>query len=98
MRLHLSSSVKSDITEIPRYIAQDSPHHAVKVVRLLRQGMRQAADHPKLFRIRTELAPDARQNVVGSYVILFRIVDDFVRIERIVHGSRELPGLLQGEQ
>jgi toxin ParE1/3/4 len=32
--------------------------------------------------------------VVGRYVILFRILDDAVRIERVVYGGRDLPSLL----
>ena len=32
---------------------------------------------------------------MGRYVIFFRIVHDTVRIERILHGSRNLPVVLR---
>lgn len=30
---------------------------------------------------------------VGNYAILFRIVESLVRIERVVYGGRNLPGV-----
>ena len=35
--------------------------------------------------------------IMGRYVILFRIADELVRIERVVYGGRDLLALLQGE-
>lgn len=29
----------------------------------------------------------------GSYIILFRVADDAVRIERVVYGGRDLRGI-----
>ena len=40
------------------------------------------------------MADDARLAVVGRYVILFRIIERCVRIERVVFGGRDLPALL----
>jgi plasmid stabilization system protein ParE len=34
---------------------------------------------------------------MGRYVILYRIVDDAVRVERVVHGARDLPALLDDD-
>jgi plasmid stabilization system protein ParE len=31
---------------------------------------------------------------VGNYAILFRVVDDSVRIERVTYGNRDLPSIL----
>jgi hypothetical protein len=36
--------------------------------------------------------------IVGRYAILFRIVDDIVRIERVVYGGRALLALFQPEE
>jgi hypothetical protein len=32
---------------------------------------------------------------VGNYAILFRIIGDVVRIERVTYGNRDLPGVLE---
>jgi toxin ParE1/3/4 len=65
------------------------------MIRLLRLRMREIARHPELYRIRPEFAPDARVATLGQYVILFRIRQNAVRIERVVHGSRDLLPLLR---
>ena len=98
MRWRLSPYVPGDIEEIVDYIARDSPRHAASVVRLLRKSLAEIAREPLLYRVRTELGPDVRLASVGSYCILFRIHNGLVRIERIVHGSRDLPGLLEGDR
>ncbi|HTV05282.1 MAG TPA: type II toxin-antitoxin system RelE/ParE family toxin [Acidobacteriaceae bacterium] len=94
MRLRLSPYVPRDLEEIAAYIALDSPRHALKTVRLLRAAFAEIAKQPKLYRLRPELAPDARIARVGRYLILFRIHKGTVRIERVVHGGRDLERIL----
>jgi plasmid stabilization system protein ParE len=94
MRLRLSPHVPGDLEEIAEYIAIDSPRQALRVLRLLRAKMKEIAKQPRLYRLRPEIGADARLVAVGNYVILFRIRRDTVRIERVVHGGRELLPLL----
>jgi hypothetical protein len=35
---------------------------------------------------------------IGSYAILFRVTNDVIRIERVVYGGRDLPGLFLYDQ
>jgi toxin ParE1/3/4 len=98
MRLRFSSYVKYDLAEIADYIAEDSPAQALRIIRLLREGMEDAARQPELYRLRPELDVNARMVPVGSYVILFRMFEDYVRIERVVHGSRDLFNLVMGDR
>jgi toxin ParE1/3/4 len=99
MRLRFSPFVKYDLAEIAEYIAQDSPRHAVNWIRVLRSRFVEIAKQPLLYRLRPELGVDARLAPVGHYVILFRVRQDTVRIERVVHGSRDLlPTLEEIEQ
>jgi plasmid stabilization system protein ParE len=95
MRLRLSLLVPDDLEEIADYIAKDSPRHALRVLRLLRAKMKEIAKRPELYRLRPELGVDARLATLGQYVILFRIRRSAVRIERVVHGSRDLIPLLE---
>jgi plasmid stabilization system protein ParE len=95
MRLRLSPSVPGDLEEVAEYIAQDSPRHAVRMLRLLRARMKEIARNPKIYRLRPEIGAEARLATVGNYVILFRIRQNTVRIERVVHGSRDLLPLLE---
>jgi plasmid stabilization system protein ParE len=95
MRLRLSPLVPGDLEEIADYIAQDSPRHALRTLRLLRARMKEIAKRPELYRLRPELGADARLAPVGQYVILFRIRRNAARIERVVHGSRDLFPILR---
>lgn len=95
MRLRLSPHIPGDLEEIADYIAQDSPRQASRVLRLLRARIKEIAKQPQLYRLRPELGPDARLASLGQYVILFRIRQDVVRIERVVHGGRDLLPVLE---
>jgi toxin ParE1/3/4 len=50
---------------------------------------------PLLYQLRPEIGEGARLAVVGRYVILFHIVGEVVRIERVIFGGRDLPTLFQ---
>lgn len=90
MRLRLSALVPGDLEEIADYIARDNPREAARFLRQLRARMREIAKRPQLYRLRPELGEDARLAIEGNYVILFRICGGLVRIERVLHGSRNL--------
>jgi len=89
MRLRLSPLVPADLEEIAEYIAQDSPRHAARMLRLIRARMKEIARQPRVYRLRPELGAEARLAAVGNYVILFRIRGNSVRIERVVQGNRD---------
>jgi plasmid stabilization system protein ParE len=95
MRLRLSLLVPDDLNEIAEYIALDSPRHAARLLRSLRAKFKQIANQPQLYPLRPEIGPDARLASVGNYVILFRIRGNTVRIERVLHGGRDLLPLLE---
>ena len=94
MRLRLSPQVPGALEEIAEFIAADSPRHALRTLRLLRAKMKEIARQPDVYRLRPEIGTDARLATVGNYVILFRMRRDFVRIERVLHGGRELGPLM----
>lgn len=94
MHVEFSALAESDLEAIADYIALDNPRRAVSFVREIRGQCRVLGEHPLLYRPRPEIGPDARLVAVGRYVILFRLLDEVVRIERVVHGSRDLLQLL----
>lgn len=94
MRLRISPHVPPDLEEIADYIAQDSPRHALRTLRAIRARIHEISKQPELYRLRPELGVDARLASVGQYVILFRIRQNGVRVERVVHGNRDLLPML----
>lgn len=95
MRVQLSPFVGPDLEEIGDYIAQDNPERAVSFIREIRAKFAAIGQAPQLYRLRPEIAEDARVATVGRYVILFRIAGETVRIERVAYGGRLLDELFR---
>ena len=91
MLVELSSFIESELEAIADYIAQDNPIRAVSFIREIREELRLVGQNPLLYQLRPEIGEDARLAVVGRYVILFQIVGEVVRIERVIFGGRDLP-------
>ena len=90
MRIEFSSFIERDLDVIADYIAQDNPTRAVSFIAEIRAKLHEVASRPLLYRLRPEIGSDARMALAGRYVILFHIVGDVVRIERVVYGGRNL--------
>ena len=90
MRLELSPFVGGDLEDIAALIALDNPRRAVSFIRELRAKFLELKKHPVIYRLRPDIGEDARAGNVGNYAILFRVLGDVVRIERIVFGGRDL--------
>ena len=95
MRLEFSRWVEGDLESIADYIAEDSPERADNVISEIERKIARIAEQPLIYQLRLEIGENARLAVVGRYVILFRLMGEVVRIERVVYGGRDLPSLLQ---
>ena len=95
-RLVLSPRAAADLEEIADYISRDNPTRAASFVAELETKCRAVAETPELYPARTDLAAGLRMAVHGRYLILYRDLTDenAVRIERVVHGARDLPRLV----
>lgn len=95
-RVVYSPVAVTDLEEIGDFIARDNPRRAQRFVAELMQKCRLVAASPRTYELRDDLAPDLRIAVHHRYIIAFREIPDeqAVRIERILHGARHLPGLL----
>jgi toxin ParE1/3/4 len=93
MRVQFSLDIEGDLDAIADYIAVDSPRRAVTFIQEINAEFRRIGNGPLLYQLRPEIGPDARLAVVGRYVILFRIEDEAVYVERVVYGGRDLPSL-----
>ncbi len=52
------------------------------------------SEFPHIGRHRDDLRPGLRSFAIGSYVILYRVEKSGVRILHVIHGSRDIPALL----
>jgi toxin ParE1/3/4 len=94
----LSPLAKQDLIGIGDYIAQDSRAGARRFVGKLQEQCRRIGCAPLAYASREDLAPALRMAPLGNYVVFFRVLDRVVRIERVLHASRDLPVIFAGEK
>jgi plasmid stabilization system protein ParE len=82
---------RSDIADIRKYIARDSPPAAKKVVAAIEQAADGLVDFPYAFRMIPEFqGPDRRETFVYEYRLMYRVEPDRIVVLRVVHGRRLL--------
>ena len=89
-RVRLSQRAIADLDEIGDYIARDNPDRAATFVDELEDACRRIADGPQAYPLRSDLAPDVRMAVHTNYLIFFRVLPNEIRVERVLHGARDL--------
>lgn len=94
MRVRLSRRAENDLVEIIDFIALDNPERAFEFEDELIARARKIGQSPMAYVERPELREALRSCAHGAYVIFFTVDDQGVRIERILHGSRDLGPLL----
>ena len=94
MQLEFSRFIEGDLDDIADYIAQDNPIRAVSFIKDIRTKFRDIQRTPLIYQLRPDIGDAARMAIIGNYAILFRVMGDVVRIERVTYGSRDLAGVL----
>ena len=90
MRLVFAPLALADLEEIGDFIALDSPPRALSFVQELRAQCRKILDNPLAFPARENVAPGLRILPHGQYLIFYRPMGSIVRVERILHGARDV--------
>ena len=84
-----------DVDDIWLHIASDDPVAATRLIERMAAGVARLADFPESGRARPEIGVGARSVPIGNYLVLYRVNGDFVDIVRMIHGAREIAGLLE---
>jgi plasmid stabilization system protein ParE len=96
MQLKFSRFIESDLEDIAGFIAQDNPRRAVTFIKEIRSKFSEIQKNPLAYQLRPDIGDEARMTTIGNYVILFRIIGDIIRIERVTYGNRDLPNIPLG--
>jgi len=88
-RYEVSDPADGDIFEIGLYVGARNIRAAEKTIREFERTFERLAEFPGIGRPRDELKPGIRSITIGKYVVLYREIDDGVRILRLFHGSRD---------
>lgn len=94
-RVTFSPKSRQDLLEIGDFIARDSRENARRFVTKLSEHCGRIGRAPLSYPSRPDILPGIRISPLGRYVIFFTVDDDVVRIERVLHGARNLPTLLR---
>ncbi len=92
MRVEFSSVAKADLLEIAIYIAQDNPKRARSFVDELEAKCKALGGAPGIGTARPEIGEGLRAMTHGHYLIFYRALEQHVRIERVMHGARDIGG------
>lgn len=92
-----SPKSRQDLLDIGDYIAKDSRANARHFVAKLIEQCKKIGRAPLGYVSSEELAPGLRMAALDRHVIFFRVLDGVVRIERVLHGARNLPVVLGSE-
>ena len=93
-----SPKSRQDLLDIGDYIAKDSRANARGFVGKLMEQCKRIGNAPLGYAGREDLAPGLRMAALGRHVVFFRVIDGTVRIERVLHGARNLPAILESDQ
>lgn len=91
MRVVFSPAAEQDLEEIGDYIALDNPIRAVTFIREIREHCRLLANTPKGAPLWPEIGDNVRMVLHGRYLILYALVNETLRIERVLHAARSRP-------
>ena len=94
----VSPLAQADLDEIWDYVARDSPAAADRLVAAFQEKFLLLAKQPLLGQTREELRPGIRSFVVGKYVVYYQLVDDRIRVVRVLHGSRDIGALFSDSE
>lgn len=97
MSFRLTLEAEADLVGISNEIGRDNPERAVSYIDELLDRTAQAADNPKLYRLRPEWGATVRCARHGSYLMLFEIDDGGVVVLRYLHARRNIAQIMSGE-
>lgn len=90
VEVRFSPAAESDLEMIAAFIARDDPQRGLAFVRELQERTAILSEHPEAGPARDVVRPGLRALTYGRYVIFYSINRSAVRIERVLHGARDV--------
>lgn len=92
MKVGFSPVAQADLLDIALYIAQDNPTRALSFVDELEAKCMSLGQAAGIGTARPELGDGIRMLPHGFYLIFYRDHLGSIRIERVMHGARDIGG------
>jgi toxin ParE1/3/4 len=88
----LSAEADNDLLNIYEYTTENfGEDQAVKYLLGLEQLFHTICRQPHLGRTRNEIRKGLRSNSYLSHIVFYRIIEERIRIVRVLHASRDIP-------
>ena len=97
MMVIIAPRAEADIEAIADHVSESSPAAALRTARELRARCEGLNRFPERGRAREDVRAGLRSIIHGNYVILYRVLPDHVRIERVAHGARDLADMFDDD-
>jgi toxin ParE1/3/4 len=88
--VRFSPKAESDLEQIGDYIVRDSPRRAVSFIDELRETCARIGHAPEAFQLQPTIGATIRRAVHRRYSVFYTVHPREVRIERILHGARDV--------
>jgi toxin ParE1/3/4 len=98
MPLHFAPKAVRDIQDIGDYIGAENPAAAARLIDALEARCARIEDAPRAGVRRPELKTGLRSIAFQRYVIFYTLQEDVVRIERVLHGARDIEALFAEDE
>lgn len=93
MIVHLSADSTQDFRDIWQYVAEDSPRAADRLLDRLNAAAQRLGAFPLMGVAREDLAPGLRALRVDNFIVFYRLRDDDLVVERILHARLDATGV-----
>lgn len=92
---YLSEQADADLETIFEYTVQEfSVDQAITYLTELDDLFNALCINPEMGKSRPEIKSGLRSIPKGQHVVFYRILDDHIRIIRVLHGNRDIPNFL----
>ena len=96
--VRLLSIAEQDLQEILDFIATDSLQAALTLADRIETDLYRLGQHPYLGKVPNDeglVGMGYRVLVIENYLVFYKVKGRTVLVHRILHGARDLPGLLE---
>jgi toxin ParE1/3/4 len=93
--IHRALRAAQDILDLAKYIADENPAAANRVLDAIDSKLNVLVAHPELGVKRDDLAAGVRSSLVGNYVLYYRPHESGIELLRVLHAARDISALFQ---
>jgi len=94
-QLLFTALAREDLLQVARFIARDNPERARTFVGELRRQCIRLVEQPNLGASRDDCAKGLRMLPHGRYLIFYCLMDDGIKVERVLHSARDIGRLFE---